>query len=150
VTGASSTQLWFTGAVLDRAGLEILESDQCVALVRRAQIGRVAICADQGPLVFPVNFVVLDDSVVFRTGEGTKLDALVHGGRVAFEVDAVHSIFEEGWSVVILGTAEELIDPTEVDRTTQMGLRSWAPGSKAHVIRIRTDSISGRRIGTHN
>ena len=109
-------------------------------------MGRVAVSTDEGPLVFPVNFALLDDSVVFRTGEGTKLDAAVRNALVAFEADAVNSIFEVGWSVIILGRAEEVTDPTEIDQTTQMGLRPWAPGSRSHVVRIKARTLSGRRI----
>ena len=130
----------------DRAGLEILGAPQCLVLIGRVQVGRVAVTIDEGPVIFPVNFIVLDGSVVFRTDEGTKLDAAVRNVKVAFEADAVHSTFEIGWSVVILGTAEEVHDPAEVERAIQMRLRSWAPGIRSHVVRITATSVSGRRI----
>lgn len=132
--------------VFDGAGLEILDTPQCLALIRRVQVGRVAVTTDEGPVIFPVNFVVLDGSVVFRTGEGTKLDAAVRNVKVAFEADAVHSTFEIGWSVIILGTAEELHDPAEVERAIQMRLRPWAPGIRSHVVRITATAVTGRRI----
>jgi hypothetical protein len=74
---------------LDHAGLEILDVDQCLRLLRSVQVGRVALSTPAAPLIFPVNFVVLDTSVVFRTGEGTKLDAAIRNVAVAFEADAV-------------------------------------------------------------
>ncbi len=98
------------------------------------------------PTILPVNFAVLDTSVVFRTGDGTKLDAAVRNAVVAFEADAIHSIFESGWSVVVVGVAEEVHDPTEIDQVTQMGLRPWAPGSRSHLIKINPTIVSGRRI----
>jgi nitroimidazol reductase NimA-like FMN-containing flavoprotein (pyridoxamine 5'-phosphate oxidase superfamily) len=131
---------------LDRAGLEILDVDECLRLLRSVQVGRVAVPSEASPIIFPVNFGVLDASVVFRTGEGTKLDAAIRNAAVAFEADAIHSIFETGWSVVVVGRAEEVLDPTEIDRVTQMGLRSWAPGSRSHLIKISPTLLSGRRI----
>jgi len=132
--------------LLDRAGLEILDVGQCLRLLRSVRVGRVAVSSEAVPIIFPVNFGVLDASVVFRTGEGTKLDAAIRNASVAFEADAIHSVFETGWSVVVVGTAEEVLDATEIDRVTQMGLRSWAPGSRSHLIKIRPTTISGRRI----
>jgi len=130
----------------DRAGLEVLDTEQCLALLRRIELGRVAVCTAGFPAIFPVNFRLLDRSVVFRTGEGTKLNSAIWNAGVAFEADAVNSVFELGWSVMIVGRAEEIVDPTEIAETVQMGLRPWAPGSRSHVIRIQGDSISGRRI----
>ncbi len=106
----------------------------------------MAVTSEAVPIIFPVNFGVLDSAVVFRTGEGTKLDAAIRNATVAFEADAIHSIFETGWSVVIVGTAEEVFDPSEIERVTQMGFRPWAPGSRSHLIKIVPTALSGRRI----
>lgn len=132
--------------MLDRAGLEIVVPDQCWALLRRTQVGRVAVCDGGVPMILPVNFVVRDRSVVFRTGEGTKLDAAIAHAHVAFEAEGIHTIFEVGWSVVVVGRAEQVADPTEIDEVNRAGLRPWAPGSRAHLVRIRASSVSGRRI----
>jgi len=106
----------------------------------------VAVTVEALPTIFPVNFILLDGSVVFRTGDGTKLDAAARNAVVAFEADAIHSLEHHGWSVVVIGMAEEVTDPTEVDRTSQMGLRPWAPGSRSHVVRIQAHTVTGRRI----
>lgn len=131
---------------LDHAGLEVLDTEQCLALLARIELGRVAVCTAGFPAIFPVNFRLLDGSVVFRTGEGTKLNSAIWNAGIAFEADAVNSIFEIGWSVMIVGRAAEVVDPTKIAETMHMGLRPWAPGSRSHVIRIMADSISGRRI----
>ncbi len=124
----------------------MLYPEQCLELLHRVELGRVAVCTAGFPAIFPVNFRLLDGSVVFRTGEGTKLNSAIWNAGVAFEADALNSVLELGWSVLIVGRAEEVIDPTEIAETVQMGLRPWAPGSRSHVIRIKGDSISGRRI----
>jgi nitroimidazol reductase NimA-like FMN-containing flavoprotein (pyridoxamine 5'-phosphate oxidase superfamily) len=56
-----------------------------VGLPGEAVVGRLAVVAGDQPEIFPVNY--LDHgSIVFRTGEGTKL-AIAIGRLVAFEVD---------------------------------------------------------------
>ena len=51
----------------------------------------------------PVNYVVDQHSVLFRTDEGTKLDAASRGARVAFEVDGAEEATRTGWSVLVGG-----------------------------------------------
>ena len=49
-----------------------LTRSECFELLSHQHLGRVAVVDDQGPIIFPINFV-LDRHVVFRTDEGTKL-----------------------------------------------------------------------------
>jgi len=57
----------------------------------------------------PVNYTLIDGFVVFRSGEGTKVDA-VPGAKVAFEVDQFDGVSRTGWSVVVQGRAEEITE----------------------------------------
>jgi uncharacterized protein len=59
---------------------EPLDRDACLELMRTTGLGRVAWTAEDGRVVVePVNFALDDDGVVFRTGEGDKLDAVRRG-----------------------------------------------------------------------
>lgn len=58
---------------LDRNGLEILDRQECLALLQRRDLGRVGLVAQGLPAILPVNYRVLDDDVVFATGTGSKL-----------------------------------------------------------------------------
>lgn len=66
---------------------------------------------------------------------------------MAFEVDEVDDAWEEGWSVLIRGSAVEVTDPDELTRLQRLPLRPWAGGDKPAHIRIVPAAISGRRIG---
>ena len=110
-------------------------------------LGRVAVVDDLGPVVFPVNFVLDRHMVVFRTDEGTKLDAACRGGRVAFEIDGTDTAARTGWSVLVRGEAVEVIDPAELTRLRKLPLDPWAPGAKTHYVRILPAALTGRRIG---
>jgi nitroimidazol reductase NimA-like FMN-containing flavoprotein (pyridoxamine 5'-phosphate oxidase superfamily) len=83
---------------------------------------------------------------VFCTAGGTKLNAVVGGADVAFEVDDSVPLRHSGWSVVVRGPAEVITDPGEVERLRRGPLRPWAKGARANWVRIRLDEISGRRI----
>ena len=47
--------------------LRELEPSECLELLRTRSVGRVAFCAEDGPVVLPVNYVVHEGDVVFRT-----------------------------------------------------------------------------------
>ena len=125
--------------------LELTKSE-CFDLLAREHLGRVAFVDDLGPLVVPVNFVLDRHMVVFRTGEGTKLDAAVRGSRVAFEVDGADPAARTGWSVLVRGEAIEVTNPEELARLRTLRLDPWAPGVKTHYVRILPAVLTGRRI----
>jgi uncharacterized protein len=127
-------------------GWQELSKSECFRLLAREHVGRVAFMDDLGPIAMPVNFVLDRHMVVFRTDGGTKLDTAVRGSRVAFEIDGTDDAARTGWSVVVRGEAVEVTNPAELARLRQLPLHPWAPGAKAHYVRILPAMLTGRRI----
>jgi len=125
--------------------LEPIELDECLRLLAGHHIGRLAVVVDGQPLVFPVNYALVGRRIVFRTDPGTKLHAAA-GHRVAFEIDGANSIYHDGWSVLVVGTAREEHDEARRQEFERLPLRPWVSGPKAHWISIAGDAITGRRI----
>jgi len=123
-----------------------LTRGECFGLLARQQVGRVAVVDDRGPVVFPVNFVFDRHMVVFRTDEGTKLDAAARCSRVAFEIDGIDAAAHTGWSVVVRGEAVEVTDQQELARLRRLPLLTWAPGTRSRYVRILPAKLTGRRI----
>jgi nitroimidazol reductase NimA-like FMN-containing flavoprotein (pyridoxamine 5'-phosphate oxidase superfamily) len=132
-----------------RAGLEVLERAECLRLLARHEVGRLAVADGRHPTIFPVNYALVGDEVVFRTEAGMKL-ALALRGPVAFEIDEIDGDQRVGWSVVVLGEAEEVTDydSAAVRALRELPLFPWAGGEKAHWVRIRPSTISGRRVAS--
>src|SRR5215212_3724547 len=131
----------------DRTSVEILPRPECFRLLSSQAVGRLGFVVGDQPLVLPVNFTVVRDVVVFRTGRGSKLNAAL-GRKVSFEVDEVDAAEADGWSVVVQGVAEEI---THGDHWFDEALRrgaepSWVSGGKDHYVRIIPVVISGRRL----
>jgi uncharacterized protein len=123
-----------------------LTKSECFDLLAREPLGRIAITDDQGPAVFPVNFIFDKHMVVFRTDEGSTLDAACRGSRVAFEIDGIDAATRTGWSVLIRGETVEVTDASELRRLSEIIPAPWAPGTKAHVVRVLPAVVTGRRI----
>lgn len=133
-------------AVLEgRTMLEMLTPDECWRRVAAAPIGRIGVLVDSAPEIYPVNFKVDGDSVVFRTDAGSKLRGLDKSPSVAFQVDGIDPVSKTGWSVLLKGRATPVTDGEEVRRLMAMHLDLWAPGTKSRWIRIR-GLVTGRAI----
>jgi len=128
----------------NEAVLEELDREECLRLLATQSLGRVAM-AEPGyaPHVVPVNYVMLRDSVVFRSDRGTKL-RLLNTGPVSFEVDFADPFHRTGWSVLIQGLAYEASD-WEMEQE-DLHLEPYAPGKKSSWVRIVPNSITGRRV----
>jgi nitroimidazol reductase NimA-like FMN-containing flavoprotein (pyridoxamine 5'-phosphate oxidase superfamily) len=127
--------------------LEILDIDECLRLLGASFLGRLAVVVGEQPLVFPVNYAMYGPQVVFRTDPGTKLHAATNR-RVAFEIDGTDTRYHDGWSVLVVGTAHEELDPARLLDLEQLPLKPWLSGPKSHWMCIRGGAITGRRI-TH-
>ncbi len=127
-------------------GLEILTEDECRTLLGTVAVGRVAITLGALPAVFPVNYRVVDDEIVFLAGEGTKLRAALDGVVVAFQADEIDGPRRRGWSVLVVGLAQEITDDEELARARDLDLQPLAGGERTHFVRVRPEFVSGRRI----
>ena len=127
--------------------LEELSTDECVELLSQATVGRVAINVGALPAILPVNFVVLDGAIVFRTVVGSKLAAATSRAVVAFEIDEYESDGRSGWSVMVQGLCDEVTDPATLERVRRSHVESWAlDGQADRVVRIDMHLVSGRRF----
>ena len=122
---------------------------ESLALLRGGVFGRMAVTAPDGPHVVPVNYAVVDDAVVVRTEPGSILGTHAPGGIAAFEVDHVDYETHHGWSVVVRGTVETVVDPVVLRRiATTWSPRPWASGARPLHLRLVWHEIHGRRIGS--
>jgi nitroimidazol reductase NimA-like FMN-containing flavoprotein (pyridoxamine 5'-phosphate oxidase superfamily) len=126
---------------------EGLSASECWALLRSTDVGRLAMSFAGRQEIFPLNYVVDHGTVVFRTGEGTKLAAATERLAVAFEVDGLDVEPGEVWSVVIKGTVEEVKRVDELmDVVAALPLYPWHAAPKGHFLRIVPGEITGRRF----
>jgi len=131
-----------------RTGIEHMDRDECLRLLAQDEIGRLAVNDGSVPTIFPVNYCLDGDAIVFRTATGTKLEC---GARTSacFEIDRFHREERSGWSVVVVGRLEEVTqyDSRTLARLRDLPLDPWADGDKPHWMRLIPTRITGRRVG---
>jgi uncharacterized protein len=124
--------------------VQVLLENECWELLRRQDVGRLAVVVGERPEIFPVNYVVDHGTVVFRTAEGSKLAALVAESRAAFEIDGETT--DEAFSVVVKGIAVEIGDRYELFDALELPLFPWHIAPKHHFVRILPEMVTGRRF----
>jgi nitroimidazol reductase NimA-like FMN-containing flavoprotein (pyridoxamine 5'-phosphate oxidase superfamily) len=132
----------------DESGLQVLDEEECTALLAGEEVGRVGVVVDGQPLVFPVNYVFADGTVVVRTGFGTMLTG-ASLALVAFEIDGFDAAGGSGWSVMVQGVGHDVTDAldTKSEHLQTVAVSPWAPGPKPRLLRIDAKTITGRRFG---
>ncbi|GGN48535.1 DNA-binding protein [Streptomyces albiflavescens] len=126
--------------------LRDLSPEECRARLSTHGLGRVAVSTPDGPAVIPVNYTVVDDSIVFRTAPDSAPAAAV-GTEVAFEVDHVDEAMSQGWSVLVVGPARVVTEPDAARRLAdRVHSKPWAGGEREMWVSIRPTRLTGRRI----
>jgi len=132
----------------DDLGLKQLCRDECLHLMTSVPVGRIIYTRQALPAVELINFAIDNGDIIIRTDHSGKLAAATRGAVVAFEADSLDTERGVGWSVTVIGQAQEVTDPDEIGRIKQIGLSSWAPGEREHFIRISPGILNGRRLST--
>jgi nitroimidazol reductase NimA-like FMN-containing flavoprotein (pyridoxamine 5'-phosphate oxidase superfamily) len=129
-----------------RTGLEHVTRDECLALLRAGEVGRVAFAVGGTAEIFPVNYVLDGESIVFRTDPGTKLSKGPRS-RATFEIDSFDHDLRSGWSVIAYGRLDEVttFESRTLEHVKSLGVHPWV-GEKQHWMRLVPDRFSGRRL----
>jgi uncharacterized protein len=122
----------------------VLSASESWSLLASVSLGRLVTDVAGQPEIFPVNFVTQRRTVLFRTAEGTKLVSAAVNNHVLFEADD-HGI-DQGWSVVVKGTARMLRTREELEEAERAQLLPWTATLKQHYVRVVPISITGRRF----
>lgn len=121
--------------------LELTDS-ACWGRLRTSAFGRLAVITNGLPEIFPMNYGIDSDTLVFRTRVGSKLHDLVMYNTVVFEADGWDGA--EGWSVVMLGEARVIDDDAALDRASELLRIPWHSDTESEYVRITPRRISGR------
>jgi len=130
-----------------QAWLDELSLEECLESLRAGTVGRIAFTSDDWPVVFPVNYRLVEASertwIALRTRPGNVID---RGPlNVAFQVDGLGPMIEEGWSVLARGTLQH-VDPDAADFRERFDPHPWILNERDAWLIVEPFSITGRRL----
>jgi hypothetical protein len=128
-----------------KARVQEMERGECMELLESHRFGRIAFADDLGPTALPVNYALDGNDILVATSPYGAIASWAPTKRVAFEVDDIDRSRESGWSVLVRGRAEEALY-LDIPANPDDRPYPWAEGSRHFILRIRSDSITGRRL----
>jgi len=146
-TEAANDAFW-AALELD-SGLIDLDRAECLELLTAKSVGRIAYAVDKGARILPVNYVINNDSIIFRTVPGGEIFHHALESICAFEIDETDEFFESGWSVVAVGRLELATDEDFASMRYGKLPEPWAGGNRSMFLRLRCEQVSGRRVIGH-
>lgn len=125
--------------------MSAIPEDSCWGYLASQEVGRLGVSDHDVPEIFPINYYVDGESVIFRSANGSKMDQLARNNNVVFEVDGWDD--EGGWSVMVKGIAQEITDEDELARARKAPLLPWTATVKTHFVRVTPSiGITGRKF----
>lgn len=128
------------------AELEVLDEAECLALLAAHDVGRVAIIVDRQPVIYPVNYLIDEDCIVFRT----NWPVLAHASLavLAFQIDSFDVGRQSGWSLLVQGVGHDITDALDSasERLQAVPVSPWVPGSQPRLLRLVPRTITGHRF----
>ena len=124
------------------AEVRVLDPAECWRLLGEQSLGRFGVRLADGVDIFPVNYLVHERAIYFRSAPGSKLVDLTRAPAVAFEVDG--QLAHRVWSVVVTGIARRLSTEAEILDSGIHELETWYPVDKFNYVRLQPKSVTGR------
>lgn len=127
----------------DRHGLHQLDEATCRRLLVNERVGRLGLSVGSLPVIYPVNYLVDDDRVVFCSETGEKVTAASRGDVACLEVDQFDRFEHSGWSVLATGVLA-VATPEARDRYERMPIVPWALRGDVSYLELSIELLSGR------
>src|SRR5690348_13192637 len=81
-----------------------LDTKECMELLKLKRVGRIVWAESGGPQCLPVNFVLHNDRILFRTSPYSAIARVASQLSAAFEVDDIDEFVGTGWSILVTGS----------------------------------------------
>lgn len=129
-----------------RSGMEMLDESQCWEYLESQELGRLAVSVGAHPDIFPLNYIVHQRRLLFRTSAGSKLASMAVNEAVAFEIDGYEAETNRVWSVVLQGHSRIVESDDESALLEELPLVPWNISDKTNFVEISVSFMAGRRF----
>lgn len=124
-----------------------LSAQECRTLLEADVVGRVAFTTPHGPRIVPINYVIHEDTIEFRTTSYSELATYAPGATVAFEIDHLDREHHRGWSIIVIGLCERVERSGSHAEPHEGGPEPWSGGHRPMLLRVSLSQVTGRRVG---
>ena len=110
---------------------EDLSDVQCWERLQLHDTGRVGFVHHGRVMILPVNYLVHDHAIYFRTSLEGIIGGPVARMQTSFQIDDARADRSEGWSVLVSGSSSHVVDRELLTRLWgNMTAEPWAGGDR--------------------
>lgn len=122
--------------------------DECETILRSGVLGRMGVSSPAGPHIIPVNYAVVDDTIVVSTDPDSILGTWSQHAPLVFEVDHIDHEWQWGWSISARGVGRWVTNEAEIEHIREVWPpRPWAAGDRSRFVSLAWTEITGRKLG---
>jgi nitroimidazol reductase NimA-like FMN-containing flavoprotein (pyridoxamine 5'-phosphate oxidase superfamily) len=124
-----------------------LSAERCWDLLATKSTGRIGYEHEGRVLIFPVNYLVHDGAIYFRTAREGAVGAATPRPSMSFEIDLARPERSGGWSVLASGPATQVDDPELLKLLWgRIMPEPWGAGYRELFISIKPTILTGRSV----
>jgi hypothetical protein len=132
---------------ITEAWLEELALEECLALLRTNEVGRVGVIVGEFPVVLPVNYKLVESTgrnwVVLRTRPGGVIEQA--SMYASFQIDGFDADLRRGWSVLVRGILQP-VNPDVAGFRERFDPDPWIATERDAWLIVEPVAITGRRL----
>ncbi|KRE80419.1 pyridoxamine 5'-phosphate oxidase family protein [Arthrobacter sp. Soil762] len=126
---------------------EELTTERCWELLRSSSTGRFGFLEQGRIVILPVNYLVDQQSIYFRTAETGPIGGAVPSLEASFQIDGSRPDRSEGWSVLVSGPSSRVKDKDLLTRLWGKAMAEpWGGGERNLFVRIQGYRVTGRHV----
>lgn len=127
--------------------LEPIDPTAALELLGTVPVSRIAFVHAGRPTIRPINHVLHDGALYFRSAAGSTLGAAASDAPVAVEADDSDPERQGGWSVIVEGHARIVTDEALLEQLHALPYEPWAdPDGRSFWVQVHLEGVSGRRV----
>ncbi|HSU47732.1 MAG TPA: pyridoxamine 5'-phosphate oxidase family protein [Arthrobacter sp.] len=124
-----------------------LDAEQCWELLQSRNTGRLGYEHEGRILIFPVNYMIHDAAIYFRTASKGAIGTATPRTSVSFEIDKANPERSGGWAVLASGPASQVTDPDLLKFLWgRIMPEPWGAGHRDLFICVTPTIITGRSV----
>lgn len=113
---------------------------ECLQLLAQVRFGRIVYSRYELPAIRPVNHLIDNEMIIVGTGVGVGIPP--YQQVVAYEADTLDPQTQQGWCVIVTGTAEQVTDADHLAHYHEL-LYPRLPGGQEKILCIHPEVITG-------
>jgi nitroimidazol reductase NimA-like FMN-containing flavoprotein (pyridoxamine 5'-phosphate oxidase superfamily) len=122
-----------------------LDEASCLRHLGSDAVGRLGFSSGGLPVIHPVNYLLDERTIIFRTEPGAKQRAAANRDVACLQIVHFDALNHTGWSVLATGRLN-VANPDRAERLARLPLTPWSFPNASCIVEMPIELLTGRSI----